>query len=59
MQLLRMEEVANILGVTRDRAYRLARNGTIPVVHIGRHVRVEEQMLYEWIRNGGRQICEK
>ena len=40
-QLLTMDEVAVILGVSRGRAYELGRHGILPVVRLGRQVRVE------------------
>lgn len=59
MKLLKMDEVAEILDVTRDRAYALARDGTIPVVYIGRQVRVEEGKLIAFINKGGKQLNKK
>ncbi|WP_246946155.1 helix-turn-helix domain-containing protein [Bacillus pinisoli] len=58
MKLLKISEVAEILNVTLDRAYALARSGSIPVVYIGRQVRVEKEKLLEWIRGGGKKIID-
>lgn len=53
MKLLKIQEVAAVLDVTLDRAYALVRNGILPVVYIGRQIRIEEERLKEWINNGG------
>ena len=53
MKLLRIPEVAELLDVSAARAYELAREGVIPVVRLGRQVRVEEGALQDWLLNGG------
>ena len=58
MRLLTMPEVADLLRVRRARAYELARRGVIPVVHVGRQVRVAEDDLHTWIRQGGQSLNE-
>lgn len=55
-KLLRITEVARILDVTEDRAYALARAGILPVVRIGRHLRVDPEALQKWIRAGGQSF---
>jgi excisionase family DNA binding protein len=52
-KLLTMDEVAPILNVTVARAYDLARTGVLPLVKLGRQVRVDEARLTEWINAGG------
>ena len=58
MKLMTINQVASVLGVPLARAYGLARRGVIPVVHIGRQVRVPEDGLQEWVREGGRRLSE-
>lgn len=53
MRLLRITEVAEMLDVPVARAYEMARNGTLPVVRIGRQVRIDPEKLKEWIDSGG------
>jgi len=55
-RLLTASEVAGVLGVRRTRVYALLASGTIPVVHVGRQVRVAERVLYEWIEAGGQAL---
>ncbi|MFQ6583346.1 helix-turn-helix domain-containing protein [Priestia megaterium] len=55
-KLLRTAEVANILNVTEARVYSMAREGFLPVVKLGRHVRVDQDKLNEWIENGGHTL---
>lgn len=58
-KLLRINEVAEILKVSRWRAYELARIGRIPVVRIGRQVRVNAAALDAWIEAGGSPLDEE
>lgn len=52
-KLLTIPETAEIIGVSVQAAYQLARENKIPVVRIGRRVRVNSIKLQEWINNGG------
>lgn len=52
-RLLRIEEVAEVLDVSRARAYELARTGILPVVRVGRQVRIDPDRFREWIDSGG------
>jgi len=51
-----MEEVARVLGVPLTQARELGRRGELPVVHVGRYVRVRAGALAEWmaLRENGR-----
>lgn len=46
---LRMNEAAEVLGISRSKAYELARRGEIPVVRIGHSVRVPVNGLRRWL----------
>lgn len=59
MRLLKIPEVADLLGVTVPRAYQMARNGILPVVHLGKNVRVERGQLEAWIASGGSGVHEE
>jgi excisionase family DNA binding protein len=48
--LLRASDVAAALGVSRATAYELIASGKLPIVRIGRAVRVPRLALEEWIR---------
>ena len=48
-ELLRAQEVARILGVGRSKAYELMLRGELPVIRIGRLVRVPRHGLDKWI----------
>lgn len=52
-RLLRIPEVAARLDVTVQRAYELARTGSLPAVRIGRQLRVDPDVLQAWIDSGG------
>ena len=55
-RLVDMEEVARVLGVPVAHARELGRRGELPVVHVGRYVRVRAGALVEWmaLRENGR-----
>lgn len=46
--LLRIPEVAEALGIGRSSVYELTAAGEIPVIHIGRSVRVPADGLRTW-----------
>ncbi len=47
--LLRVEEAAKLLRLSRAKAYTMAQRGEIPVVRLGRAVRVPAAALQRWI----------
>jgi len=59
MDLLTIPEVAQRLRVREARAYELARNKVIPVVYVGRQVRVDEAALQRWIAQGGQALPDR
>ena len=48
--LLRPDEVAALIGLGRSKTYELIASGALPVVRIGRAVRVPRAQLEEWVR---------
>jgi excisionase family DNA binding protein len=48
-ELLRVEEVAWVLQIGRTKVYELIGAGELPVVRIGRSVRVPRHWLERWI----------
>jgi excisionase family DNA binding protein len=56
IQMLTMQEVAERLGVSLQRAYEMGRTGLLPIVRMGRQIRVEEGRLTSWIESGGRAL---
>lgn len=55
-RLLSASEVAEILGVRKMRVYALLKSGIIPVVRLGRQVRVNKDALDDWIGAGGQAL---
>ena len=51
-----MKEVALRLGISIQRAYEMGRLGLLPVVRLGRQLRVEEGRLASWVENGVRGL---
>jgi len=54
--LLTVDETAAILRIARGRCYELLRRGFIPVVHLGRQVRVSRAELEQFIARGGQRL---
>ena len=50
--MLTVEEVAEWLGVARGFVYRLVHERRIRFVHVGRHVRIAESVVREYIAAG-------
>lgn len=49
--LLRVDEVAELLKIGRTRTFELIAAGELPVVRIGRAVRVPRHDLERWLRS--------
>jgi len=49
--LLNAGQVAEILGISRSKAYRMLRLSEIPTIKIGKNVRVSSEDLIEYIKN--------
>ncbi len=54
--LMTMQEVAEYLKVSVNRAYELARIGAIPTVRLGRSIRVDLYQLQRWAEDGGYKL---
>lgn len=54
--LITLKEAAKTLGVTYARADELARQDLIPVVRLGRQVRLSPEALEDFIRGGGKTL---
>ena len=54
--LLTLTEVASLLNVKYHRAATLAREGILPVIHLGRQVRVSPEALHLFISEGGKSL---
>ncbi len=47
--LMRAEEVAHTLGLSRSKIYQMMSGGALPTVRVGRAVRVPKAALRDWI----------
>ena len=50
-----IQEAADLLGISRSYAYELARNGTIPVLQLGRKRVIPKEKFNQWV-NGEREL---
>jgi excisionase family DNA binding protein len=57
--LYRVEEVAELLAIGRSKTYELIASDGLPVVHLGRCVRVPAEALQHWLAAQGafRRLC--
>jgi hypothetical protein len=55
-RLLTLAETAQRLSITYARAAEMARLGLLPVVRLGRQIRVCPERLASWIANGGEPL---
>ncbi|GMU52604.1 MAG: hypothetical protein AMXMBFR33_17500 [Candidatus Xenobia bacterium] len=53
LRFFTVDQVADMVQLTRARVYDAIRQKLLPAVHIGRQVRIEEQGFREWVRQGG------
>ena len=51
--VLTLNEVAEYLRIPRSTTYKLAQEGKIPGIKVGRHWRFHREVVDEWLRRGG------
>ena len=51
--LLTVTETAQLLNTSEDRVRRMAREGLLPVVRLGRLIRFNKEELQRWVESGG------
>ncbi len=54
--LLLIGEVASILKVSPQRTYEMAREGLLPVIRLGRQIRVDPMQLEQFLAEGGKSL---
>ena len=57
-RLITIPQAARVLGLSENRVYDLARQGRIPIVRLGRQIRIDTDVFDEWIRAGGCGLSE-
>jgi excisionase family DNA binding protein len=57
--LIRAEEAGKLLGLGRSKIYEMLASGELPVVRVGRSVRVPVEALREWVSRQTRPSNEK
>jgi len=46
LSTISVEAAANLLGISRQAAYNAARRGELPVIEVGRRIRIKARPLY-------------
>ncbi|WP_431855291.1 helix-turn-helix domain-containing protein [Azospirillum sp.] len=47
--ILTVEDIATFLRLPRSTAYKACKDGTIPCVRFGRHIRISRQKFLDWL----------
>jgi excisionase family DNA binding protein len=55
VELLRAEEVAQVLGVGRSKVFEMIRSHELPMIRMGRCVRVPRTAVLAWIEQSARR----
>ena len=48
-----IQEAADLLGISRSYAYELVRNGTIPVLELGKKRVIPKEKFMQWVNGKG------
>ena len=56
-ETLTIDEAAKALGIGRNSAYAAARNGSLPVIRIGRRIVVPRQALERMLATGTQNVA--
>lgn len=48
-ELLTVSEMANLLKISRSKAYELIKDTTFPIIKIGKCVRIDKTQLFNWL----------
>jgi excisionase family DNA binding protein len=55
--LMRVEQAARYLQVSRSKAYALVAEGRLPVVRVGRSVRINREKLLAWLERNTAEVA--
>lgn len=48
-ELLTVSEMANLLKISRSKAYELIKDKTFPIIKIGKCIRINKLQLFKWL----------
>lgn len=52
-----IQEVADLLGISKSYAYELVRNGTIPALELGRKKIIPKESFHAWVNEKVNRQC--
>ena len=55
-QLLTVLEMANLLRISRSKAYDLIKEANFPTIKIGKSIRINKKELVSWLHNAKNMI---
>lgn len=47
--LITVQEMAEILKISRSKAYELIKDKTFPIIKIGKCIRINKEQLFKWL----------
>lgn len=47
--IITVQEMANILKISRSKAYEIIREETCPIIKIGKCIRINKKEFFEWL----------
>ncbi|TET32848.1 MAG: DNA-binding protein [Planctomycetota bacterium] len=57
--VLTIEELADYLKISKSTLYKLAQNGVLPGIKVGRHWRFHKDAVDEWLKNHPNQLSKE
>lgn len=48
-ELLTVSEMANLLKISRSKAYEIIKDTTFPIIKIGKCIRINKTQLFNWL----------
>jgi len=56
MDLITIEEMGELLKLSRSKAYQLTKQKDFPIIKIGKCIRVEKYLLFKWLYDNQNMI---
>lgn len=55
-KIITVPEMANLLKISRSKAYNLVKDTTFPIIKIGKCIRIDKKELESWLHNAKNMI---
>ena len=54
---LTVQDIADILGINRNKAYNLSHREDFPSIQLGRRIIIERNLFFEWLEENCKNHC--